>query len=394
MGRPDPPALTVGVEEEFLLIDPETGQVLPVCEDVRSRLGGPEAEQVVSELAQFQIETNSGVHTDLRRLEEELLRLRRTVGEAAAGCGARLAACGTALFGHTDLPPLTHSARYRNMRRHYRDILRGQGVCGCHVHVGIEDREEAVQVSNHVRPWLPVLQALTSNSPISYGHDTGYASWRAIVWGRWPSTDPPPFFHSAEHYDALVAGLGDAGVILDEGMVYWQVRLSRTWPTMEFRLSDSCATAGEAVLLAGLIRALSATALADVRAGVAPPEVDQTLLSAACWGAARGGLEGENLDLLSGARVPVWESVGRLLDRVRPALAVTGDLPLVVSGLDRLRRHGSGAVRQRHALRRRVSLLDVADLLIRQTQAATGAPCRAPAPIPVPAAEPAGGEAG
>lgn len=359
--------LTVGVEEEFLLIDPGTGRVVPAAEEVLARLEAPYVAQVVPELTRFQMETNTTVHTGLPRLERELLDLRAAVARAAEGAGVRLAACGIPLLGNAGVPPLSHVSRYRRMHRQYREILRGQGVCGCHVHVGIADRAEAVQVINHVRPWLPVLQALAANSPIAEGVDTGYASWRTLVWSRWPSAEPPPFFRSPAHYDALVDGLYAAGAIMDRGMVYWQVRVSHHLPTLEFRVADSCATATETVLLAGIIRALAATALAEVRRGVPPVPVDQTLLNAACWRAARDGLEGDGLDLLSGRRVPAWRLAGRLLERLRPALAASGDLPVVERGLAWLRGHGSGAARQRSAFRRRGHLPDVAELLVRQT---------------------------
>ncbi|GAA3446576.1 carboxylate-amine ligase [Planomonospora venezuelensis] len=362
------PRLTLGVEEEFLLVDPETGRVVPAAPTVRRRIGVPLAERVQPEFTRFQIETNSLAHTDLRRLCHDLAELRTSVAEAAERAGARLVASGTALLGNTGLPPLTPSPRYERMARRYGALLYGQGVCGCHVHIGIGDRDEAVQVSDHVRPWLPVLQALTANSPIMEGADTGYASWRAVLWARWPSAGPPPRFSSAERYDALVEALLEAGAVLDRGMIYWYVRPSHHLPTLEFRGADTCATVGETVALAGLVRALAATALADVRRGLPPPEVDQTLLEAAYWRAARDGLEGDGLDLATGRRTPMWKLVGALLRWVRSALEESGDLPLVTELLNRLHRRGSGAARQRAAYRPRHDVRDVARLLAAQTR--------------------------
>ncbi|WP_433235763.1 carboxylate-amine ligase [Streptosporangium sp. CA-135522] len=361
--------LTIGMEEEFILIDPRSGQGLPLAEEILRRIDGPIADRVVPELAKFQIETNSTVHTDLRHLAHDLLRLREAVAVAATDAGLGLAACGVCLTG-VGTPPLTSCPRYLAMHRHFRALLDGQGVCGCHVHIGIADREEAIQVSNHVRPWLPLLQSLTCNSPICDGRDTGYASWRAILWARWPSAGPPPFFSSAAHYDALVEALQTSGIILDRGMVYWLIRLSGHLPTLEFRTADTCATVEEATVLAGLIRALAATALADVREGVPAPQVDQTLLCAAYWRAARDGMEGDCFDPLSGRRMPAWELAGRLLRHVRRALEDSGDLALVSAGLSRLHQRGTGAARQRAAYHRRRQLSDVAQLLIGQTREA------------------------
>ncbi|WP_248961783.1 carboxylate-amine ligase [Sphaerisporangium perillae] len=363
------PRLTMGMEEEFLLIDPGSGRLCPLADQVLRRIDGPMACQFVPELTKCQIESNSAVHTDLRRLAADLLRLRNIAADAAEAAGTALTAGGTCLDGCGGMPALSSSPRYWRMYGQYRALLYGQGVCGCHVHVGIADREEAVQVSNHVRPWLPLLQALTANSPITDGMDTGYASWRAMQWARWPSAGPPPFFLSAEHYENLLAGLRASGAILDRGMVYWLVRLSHHLPTLEFRTADTCATVEEAIVLAGLVRALAATALADVRRGVPAPLIDHVLLCAAYWRAARDGMEGDAFDLLTGRVVPSWLMAERLLERVGQSLADSGDLSLVTAALHRLRRRGSAAARQRVAYRRRSRVTDVAELLIRQTRA-------------------------
>ncbi|GAA4580144.1 glutamate--cysteine ligase [Planotetraspora phitsanulokensis] len=362
----------MGVEEEFLLLDPETGRVVPGAEAVRGRVRGPIATRLVPELTRFQVESNTEVHTDLHHLGDDLLELRRAAAAAAAQSGLGLVACGTALSGNGGVPPLSRSPRYHDIAREFRAVIRGQGVCGCHVHIGMDDHEEAVQVSNHARPWLPVLLALTVNSPIADELDTGYASWRTMLIGRWPSAEPSPFFHSFAHYESLVAGLRASGAIMDRGMVYWLIRISDHVPTLEFRAADVCATVGETVLLAALVRALAATALLDVREGRAAPQIDQTLLRAAYWRAARDGMEGHGLDLLTGSRVPAWRLVRGLLDRIRPSLVATGDLRMVTAALDAIRRGGSGAARQRAVYLRRRHLPDVARLLIEQTVAAPG----------------------
>ncbi|MET8987324.1 glutamate-cysteine ligase family protein [Nonomuraea wenchangensis] len=330
--------VTMGVEEGFILLDPATAKVMPVAGDVRERAGGAARDQVTTRTG-FQIETRSGPHTELASLREELLRLRAVVVAAADGAGAGVAAAGTALSG--DL----------------------QGDAGCHVWLGVDDREEAVQVVNHLRPWLPVLQALTVNSPIGGGADTGCASGRAMAGSHHPAAGPPPWFRSAEHHDWLVEGLHTTGVVPE-----WQARLSSEGPAIEVRAADTCQTVAEVVLLTGLVRALAATALGDVRAGRPAPNVDQTLLAAASWRAARDGLEGENVDQLTGRRLPVWRLVDTLIDHIGPALRALGDLPLMDEGLDVLHRHGSGAARQRAAYRRRGLVSDVARMLADQSR--------------------------
>ncbi|WP_169948969.1 glutamate--cysteine ligase [Microbispora sp. H11081] len=369
-----PATLTLGVEEEFLLADPRTGRVVPAAREVRERAAGPGADRLVFELTQFQLESNSTVHVSLADLHGDLLALRCAATGAAASAGLGLLACGTPLDGNDGVPPLSPCPRYHAMHREFGAVMRGQGVCGCHVHVGIGDREEAVRVSNHLRPWLPVLQALAANSPIADGGDTGYASWRALMMGRWPSAQPPPFFRSLRHYESLVDGMLAGGSIMDRGMIYWLVRLSEHVPTLEIRAADVCPTAGEAVMLAGLVRGLAETALRDVRAGVPAPDVEDTLLRAAYWRAARDGVDGEALDLFAGAgvhgsRVPAWRLVDRLLEHVRPVLEENGDWAPLTLQLDRVRHSGSGAARQRAAYAGHGRLSEVAELLMRQTVA-------------------------
>ncbi len=364
--------LTIGVEEEFLLADPRTGRVVPAAREIRERAAGPGADRLVFELTQFQLESNSAVHTTLRDLHEDLLEMRRAAARAAESMGLALIASGTALDGNAGVPPLSSCPRYEAMLREFGAIMDRQGVCGCHIHVGIADREEAVRVSNHLRPWLPVLQALAANSPIADGRDTGYASWRALMMGRWPSAEPPPFFRSADHYESLVAGMLAGGTILDRGMIYWLVRPSDHVPTLEIRAADVCPTAGETVLLAGLVRGLAETALRQVRAGVPAPDVEDTLLRAAYWKAAHDGVDGEALDLLAGSGVsgaPAWRLVDRLLEHVRPVLEENGDWTPLTDQIERVRRSGSGAARQRAAYARRGRLADVAELLTAQTVA-------------------------
>ncbi|MCV7200908.1 YbdK family carboxylate-amine ligase, partial [Mycolicibacterium peregrinum] len=156
--------------------------------------------------------------------------------------------------------PVTDAPRYRRIGAQFGMIAHEQGICGCHVHVRVPDRAAAIYVSNWLRPWLPSLLALSANSPLYRNADTGHASWRSVLWSRWPAAGPPPFFTSPEDFDRTVRLLVDAGVILDEDMVYWDVRPSADFPTVEVRVADVPATVAETVLLATLIRAAVMTA--------------------------------------------------------------------------------------------------------------------------------------
>jgi carboxylate-amine ligase len=365
---------TVGIEEEFLLVDPATRQVLPRAKAVIDAAADI-VPAIQSELTLVQLETATPVCTDMDELYAHLRRLRTDLATAAERTECRLVATGTPVLCPSSLAPLTDKPRYHRMAHDYGALLDGAHVCGCHVHVGVATIEDAVQISNHLRPWLPVLLALTANSPFSGGRDTGYASWRAMAWSRWPSSGPPPFFDSAEQYEALVDALVSSGVVLDRGMIYWDVRPSEHVPTLEIRVSDVAATAEEAVLLAALVRALVAVAMIDVGRGDPAPPIPEGLLRAAHWRAAREGLEGFGVDPLSGEVRPAFDLLDRLVHRVRPALEDCGDVPLVTELLDMLKRRGSGAARQRQEYARAHQLADVVDLLVAQTRPG-GTDCR------------------
>ncbi|OBA72318.1 carboxylate--amine ligase [Mycobacterium sp. 1554424.7] len=347
---------TFGAEEEFLLVDPRTGEPAP-----RNTAVAEEAERrgatLQLELSSCQVETNSSVAATSAELGDQLTRLRRAAAEAAGAAGVQLLATGLPPVTPHDFP-VTDTPRYRRIGETYGMIAHEQGICGCHVHVQVPDRAAAIAVSNWLRPWLPSLLALSANSRIYRNADSGYASWRSVLWRRWPVAGPPPFFPAPEEYDRTVRMLIDSGVILDHKMVYWDVRPSEHFPTVEVRVADVPATVAETVLLATLVRAAVLTAL-DERGGDGE-RLPPAALRAAYWKAAHDGLAGGAIDLTGGrGAVPVREVLGALVQRVRPALDALGEYDRVTSELDRVAAQGNGAMRQLRAWRKRHDVMDV-----------------------------------
>ncbi|MFE7979436.1 glutamate--cysteine ligase [Streptomyces shenzhenensis] len=362
--------VTLGVEEEFLLLDRKAyrpvGRGSQVLEAGRRRLA---AGQLVPEISEAMVETVSGVCSTAAQLRGELGRLRGAAARAAGERDCLLLPSGTSPIGRTgpggaddppEIPPLREHPRYLRIRQRFGPLVRDQGVCSCHVHVGVPDLATAVAVVNHLRPWLPLLLALTANSPYWNGADTGYASWRTMLWRSWPTAGPPPVLRSAQHYEELVRTLVASGAVLDPAMVYWYARPSRHVPTVEVRVADVLPTVGETVAYALVVRAVVVRARAAVRAGVLPPLVEQDVLVAACWQAAREGVTGDLLDLISGA-APAATPVVRQIETARrllwPHLPDTGDRASVNAWLDRLAAEGGPADRQR-ALHRSTGRLD------------------------------------
>jgi carboxylate-amine ligase len=342
---------TLGVEEEFLLLDPVTGENAPAAIAVLSALPPGIREQSRLEFRHSMVEMVTPVCTGLAEAESQLRQLRRAAATAAKAAGTRLVAIGATPVAEPR-PTVTDNPRYQAIARHYGPIVADPAVCGCHVHVGVEDRELAVQVSNHLRGWLPVVQALAANSPLYDGADSGHASWRSMQLERWPSLGPAPFFASAAEFDDTVRLMVESGAMLDPTMVLWYARPSSAYPTVEVRVADVCPTVADTVLLAGLIRALVATAIDDIAAGLSAPPVPDGLLRAAHWNAAHGGLGATLLDLRQGRSRPAWDLVDDLVAMVRPALRRHEDLSLVEAELARLRKEGNGADRQRRIYER------------------------------------------
>ncbi len=196
----------------------------------------------------FQVETGTRVCTGLDDLGRELIRLRRLAAAAAARLGCRLVASGVAPYRTPGLAAITGQPRYRELARRYGPVVAEAGTCGCHVHVGVPSRDLGVQVLARLRPWLAPLLAVTANSPIAGGHDTGWASWRYLAWSRWPTAVPPAVWPDAAAYDTAVRRLIGRGAALDERSVYFLARLSPRYPTVEVRVADVCLDTGTAVL--------------------------------------------------------------------------------------------------------------------------------------------------
>ena len=338
--------ITLGLEEEFVLLDPSTGAAV-LAGPVLARMldGEPGVQQ---EVMRFQVETATRVCTSLDDLGRELIRLRRLAAGAAASAGCLLVASGIAPYRTPGLAALTDQPRYQELARQFGPLVAGAGgACGCHVHVGVPSRDLGVQVLTRLRPWLAPLLAITVNSPIAGGRDTAWASCRYPAWSRWPTASVPGVWPDAAAYDAAVRRLIGRGAALDEQGIYFPARLSPRYPTVEVRVADVCPDAGTAVLLAGLTRALVATALAEALQGTPLPAAPASWVNAALVAAARYGLAGPAVDPFTGRTADARSAVSRLTDHVYPALSDHGDAQMITGLLRRLDQQGTGADRQR-----------------------------------------------
>ncbi|WP_329385947.1 glutamate--cysteine ligase [Streptomyces sp. NBC_01351] len=360
--------LTVGVEEEFLLVDARTFRVVPAAPLVLATAGGLPGE-LHAEGTRYQVEISTPIAHSTDSLRAELAALRRTLGRAARAHGCRLLAAPSPVVAVEGPLHLTDDEpRQREQHRRFGALTDTLVSCGRHIHIGTLDVDTAVAVSNRVRPWLPTLIALAANSPFWGGRDTGHASWRAMAWSGWPSAGPPPHFTSTAHFRRSVQTLLGSGAALDTKMVYWDLRPSGNWPTLEFRAPDMSPDIDGAVLQAELARALVATAMREVAEQRPDPPVRDDVLRLARWRAAHDGLEGFGLDPYTGTELPAADLAEALLDLVAPELAAAGDLDHAAKTLASLLRDGSGAHRQRAAFARRQDLGDVLRHLTDETE--------------------------
>jgi len=332
-----------GIEEEFVFLDDATLVPIGISDADRQVLAHRAAQgRVLAEYLTCQVECVTDPVETLAEAGAQVRHLRGLVGEHAAERGAVAAASGTA-FATTGSLTVVSAPHYDDVAAHLAHITRGHEVNGLHVHVEIDDDEERVQALNRVRGWLPVLLALTGDSPFADGVDTRFASWRSVVMRRLPSSWSPPRFHDLDDYRSQVGRLIELHAIADAASLSWAARVSERFPTVEIRVFDAQLHPDDTLFAAALTRAIAVTG--DLRASHA--RIDQ--LDASLWTAARHGMDARLVDPASAEVSDAWTLAGALLDAVRPALEEHGDLAFAEDRLALVRSDGTGADRQRAA---------------------------------------------
>ncbi|TLM71686.1 glutamate--cysteine ligase [Pseudarthrobacter sp. NamB4] len=356
---------TFGVEEELLIVDPETGEPLALADALLSghstatdhapdqhaletedkTVYDDEKMGLSAELKLEQIETQTRPCLEYGVLLDQIRAGRTLADQAARRNGARVAALAT-----SPLASMTHTTpdpRYALMLERFGLTAQEQLTCGFHVHTYIESPEEGVAVLDRIRDKLAVLTALSANSPFWNSVPTGFESYRTQAWNRWPTSGPAGVYGTHPAYRRVVTRLLDSGVMLDEGMLYFDARLSRNHPTVEVRVADVCLRAEDAALIAILVRALVETASREWRDGIDPAPVPTVLLRMASWQASSAGLSGELLDFGNFRPAPAADVVRSLVDYLAPVLDEQGELALTRHGVEDVIARGTGAAEQR-----------------------------------------------
>ena len=372
----DPLAITLGVEEEFFLVDPETRDLLPdpdhrifdYCNEHRGE------HQVVAEFLRSQIETTTRVCSSLADVHTALIETRRLVIDAAAKHGASVMAASTHPFAawHQQVP--TAEQRYEQFAMTYQQAVRELLVGGMHIHAGVGDGDSRVRVMTAMRRYLPLLHALSASSPFSSGRETGFKSYRLTLFGSLPRTGLPGPLHSWAEFENLVEDYRRMEFIQDSSELWWDIRPSRAFPTLELRICDICQTVDDALCVVALYACLVRYLLRLDMEDRLPPEPPTELIKENCWLAQRYGVVAFLGDTEGSGRLDIDEYAGTLVDELADdakALNCEDELRHLLD----LIRYGTGSDRQidHYRLRRlegdseEEALRAVVDLVVEET---------------------------
>jgi carboxylate-amine ligase len=365
---------TVGVEEEYQLVDAETGALRSRASAVREM---DWSGDIIGEAYETQIEIGTPVCATAGEVGRELARLRLQAATAAATHDLRIVAAGTHPFSRWEGQQRTPGERYERIRERFGRISFDEHIFGMHIHVAIPDARARIGTMNALRHWLPHILALSASSPIFEGEDTGYSSFRTILWRRWPMSGIPPRFRSLAEYRRFIELQLVSGAIVDEGNVYWSVRPHARFPTLEIRVSDVCPRLEDAVGIVAFVRALvAAIARREIREpgieGISRA-VERDVIAGNEWRVAQRGLDARVIPTEAGAAEAVRVTIRQLVDRIRPIATELGDAD-ELGHVEQILERGNGADRMRRAFADLGGLRALVDWLTEETLVGTAAP--------------------
>ncbi len=317
-------SFTIGIEEEFQLVDRQTGQLSPGIQSILERGHAVFGEQIKAEMLQPTVELISDILPDIVTARKEMQVLRGRLARLAQEEGLALVSAGThptALWQDQLRSP---HERYVQLEDEFQDVARSILIFGQHVHIGVENQEAAVILMNQLRTWLPHLLALSSNSPFWAGRLTGLKSYRSVVWKPFPRSGIPEVFPSWRDFDSYVQDLIKTGSIDNGKRIWWDIRPHPFFNTIEFRIFDMPGTIDDTIAIAALCQALVAKLTRLNKAGLLTPMLSTHFIEENKWHAMRSGLDAEVIDYVQGRRHSMRESISELLDFVDDVLDELG----------------------------------------------------------------------
>ncbi len=363
---------TLGVEEEYMLLDGETFDLVQHIDTVLAAIEGGEFEtQIKPELMQSVLEIATPVCRTASDIESELRQLRTYVSGIARERSLRVGSAGTHPFSLFERQRITAKDRYRALVDQMQYVARRELIFGMHIHVAVDDPDKAIQVMNGMLVEIPALLALSANSPFWRGEATGLASSRQMVFAAFPRSGPPPRFRDYADYAEVVGQLEKTGCIADYSHIWWDIRLQPGLGTIEIRICDAVTRLEEAVSLAAYCQALVKHYSERYDAGKEIPSYHRILTTENKWLAGRYGLEAPLMDLATGRRnrVPVAQLIRRTLRDVEPHARELGS-DRELEGVREILAKGNGADRQRRIFNANRDIVEVAREIAEATEVA------------------------
>ncbi len=365
---PTPTRFTIGIEEEFQIVDQRTGQLSPQIYTILNKGTPMLGEKIKPEMLQSTIEVTSDVLPDIATARTAMQQLRAQVAQLAHEEGLALVSAGTHPSALWVNEKRSLSERYEEIEEEYQDVARAVSIFGLHVHIGIDDADMAISLVNQLRTWMPHLLALSANSPFWCGRFTGIKSYRSVVWKSFPRSGISDTFSSWSDFDRYVQHLVRMGSIDNGKKIWWDVRPHVFFNTIEFRVCDMPATFEDMIALVALCQALVARLSWLYRHNMATHVLPRHFIEENKWRAMRYGLDAGVIDFVQGRRLNMREAISELLDFVGE---VAGDLGSNRE-MEYLRNlladpRGTGAERQIEVYQQTGSLSAVIELLMRQT---------------------------
>jgi carboxylate-amine ligase len=357
---------TIGIEEEFQIIDPETRElrshITEMLDEGRMILG----EQVKPEMHQSMIEVGTGICNNVQEAREDLIRLRRTVAGLAQKKGLRIAAASTHPFSLWRDQKITPDQHYEALINEMQFLAHSLLIFGLHVHVGVDDREAQIHLMNAARYFLPHLLAVSTSSPFWMGTDTGLKSYRSEVFKKFPRTDIPDYFSSYSEFDNYVKLLLKTGCIDKPKKIWWDIRPHPLFPTLEIRICDLPSKVDEVITLAALIQAIIAKLYKLYRQNMGFRLYRRALIQENKWRAVRWGIDGKLIDFGKQVEVPVADLIGELVEFVDDVVDELGSRK-EVNHVFSILKEGTSADRQLRKFKETGNLNSVVDQLIEET---------------------------
>jgi carboxylate-amine ligase len=361
------PPLTIGIEEEYQIIDPETRELSSYIQEFLEQGRVVLQDQIKPEFMQSQVEVGSHICRNIKEARREIVRLRRTVCELAASSGLHVAAASTHPFSAWSTQQITAGERYTKLETDMGEVARRLLIFGMHVHIGIDDKELMIDVMNQARYFMPHILALSTSSPFWQGRETGLKSYRSIIFEDLPRTGLPPTFSSWADYQNLVDILIKTHCIEDPTKIWWDIRPHPKFPTLEFRISDICTRVDEAVCIAALYLAIVAKLIKLRQNNQSWRYYRHHLITENKWRAVRYGIDGNLIDFGQEQEVPLRFLAVELLELVDDVLDEL-DIRAEAEYVHAILENGTSADRQLMTYRQTGDLNAVVDQLVKETR--------------------------